>query len=107
MNSIAKDAERVRRPKLPKNKPFKKLKKSSKRVHDGGDEVKSKRASGSRRVLFCPRCGSNNIFWASGLPHLWSIWECRNCGYRGTFVVRDGKLAEKVREDYAKKTAVQ
>lgn len=33
----------------------------------------------------CPNCGSLGIEWL--LPDLWSIWECRNCGYRGTIVV--------------------
>jgi predicted RNA-binding Zn-ribbon protein involved in translation (DUF1610 family) len=55
-------------------------------------------------VSFCPKCGSTNIFWASGLPQLWSIWDCRNCGYRGAFVLRDGKLAEKLSQNYRKKT---
>jgi len=59
--------------------------------------------SEQKPVKFCPRCGSINIFWASGLPHLWSIWECRECGYRGAFIIEDSKLAEKIREDYVKK----
>jgi transcription factor S len=56
-----------------------------------------------RGVTFCPKCGSTDVFWASGLPQLWSVWECRNCGYRGSFIVKDGKLAEKLRADYKKK----
>ena len=56
-----------------------------------------------REKKFCPRCGSTNVFWASGLPQLWSIWQCRECGYRGAFIVEDGKLAFKIREDYLKK----
>lgn len=52
-------------------------------------------------VKFCPRCGSTSLQWASGLPQLWSVWECRNCGYRGAFVVEDGKLAERIRETYS------
>ncbi|HUV98000.1 MAG TPA: hypothetical protein VMW14_00675 [Candidatus Paceibacterota bacterium] len=55
-----------------------------------------------KRKKFCPRCGSTEIQWASGLPQLWSIWECRRCGYRGAFIVEDGKLAEKVRERFSK-----
>ena len=53
-------------------------------------------------VKFCPKCGSTEIFWASGLPQLWSIWECRECGYRGALVVEDGKLAKKIRQDFLK-----
>jgi len=55
-----------------------------------------------RKVIFCPKCGSTNIFWASGLPQLWSIWECRDCGYRGAFIIEDSKLAEKIRREYLK-----
>ncbi len=60
-----------------------------------------------RRVKFCPKCGSKNIFWAHGLAQLWSIWECRNCGYYGAFIVEDGKLAEKLQEEYNRKLAEQ
>jgi len=54
-------------------------------------------------IRFCPKCGSTDIFWASGLPQLWSIWECRNCGYRGALVIQDSKLAVKLRENWKKK----
>ena len=59
------------------------------------------------RFKFCPKCGSSNIFWASGLAQLWSIWECRSCGYRGAFIVEDGNIAKILQEKYAKKTAKQ
>jgi hypothetical protein len=36
---------------------------------------------------------------------LWSIWQCRNCGYRGAFILENGKLADKLQEEYAKKIA--
>ena len=52
---------------------------------------------------FCPRCGSDNVFWASGLPQLWALWECRECGYRGSLIVEDGKLAEKLMKAYTLK----
>jgi len=54
-------------------------------------------------VRFCPKCGSTDIFWAHGLPQLWSLWQCRECGYRGAFIVEDSKLAKKIREDYLRK----
>jgi len=54
-------------------------------------------------VSLCPKCGSTNIFWAS-VPQLRSVWQCRNCRYRGAFVLRDGKLAEKLSRDYKGKT---
>ena len=56
----------------------------------------------TKRIFFCPKCGSTNIFWASGLPQLWSIWECRDCGYRGAFIIEDSKLAQKIRKEYLK-----
>lgn len=36
-------------------------------------------------VKVCPSCGCRGIEWL--LPSLWSIWECRNCGYRGIIVI--------------------
>jgi predicted RNA-binding Zn-ribbon protein involved in translation (DUF1610 family) len=75
------------------------------RAHEGEHETKAKQSGQERGVLFCPRCGSFNIFWASGLPHLWSIWQCKDCGYRGAFIIKDGKLAGKVRENYEQRTA--
>jgi ribosomal protein L37AE/L43A len=61
----------------------------------------------SRRVKFCPKCGSTDVSWASGLAQLWSIWECRNCGYRGAFILEDGKLSHILREEYARKAAAR
>ena len=52
---------------------------------------------------YCPICGSTNVFWASGLPQLWSIWECRDCGYRGPLILENGNLAKKIREEYLRK----
>jgi DNA-directed RNA polymerase subunit M/transcription elongation factor TFIIS len=53
-------------------------------------------------VKFCPKCGSTSIQWASGLPQLWSVWECRDCGYRGAFIVEDSDLAEHIRKSFSK-----
>jgi len=53
-------------------------------------------------LKFCPKCGSAEVYWASGLPQLWSIWECKDCGYRGALVVEDSELATKIRERYLK-----
>jgi DNA-directed RNA polymerase subunit M len=57
----------------------------------------------SDRIKYCPTCGSPNIFWASGLPQLWSLWECRECGYKGPLVLEDGGLGAKLREEWKKK----
>ncbi|MEM2146060.1 MAG: hypothetical protein QW279_11915 [Candidatus Jordarchaeaceae archaeon] len=49
----------------------------------------------------CPKCGSPNIKWV--LPQDWSKWTCKDCGYIGALVIENGKIAEKLREDYLKK----
>jgi ribosomal protein L37AE/L43A len=101
------DAQRIRKPKLPKKRLLKKPKKGKSggsRAFDGGEPSEPRQGAPRKGVKFCPKCGSINIFWASGLPQLWSIWECRDCGYRGAFVLEDSKLAERLREDYAKKS---
>jgi ribosomal protein L37AE/L43A len=56
-----------------------------------------------KAAKFCPKCGSTNVFFASGLPQLWSIWDCKNCGYRGALILEDGKLAAKLRSEWKKK----
>jgi transcription factor S len=60
---------------------------------------KPKRAHG---VKFCPKCGSNEVYWAQGLPQLWSLWQCHNCGYRGPVILEDGKLADKLQENWSR-----
>ncbi len=60
-----------------------------------------------RSTKHCPRCGSSNLRWASGLPQLWSVYDCRECGYRGPLVVEDGKMAEKIRGRWLKQTGKQ
>ncbi len=49
---------------------------------------------------FCPRCGSSNIKWV--IPQLWSIWRCGDCGYYGSVIVEDGKLADEIKKKYMK-----
>jgi len=68
---------------------------------------KSKGKARKRSLKFCPKCGSANVFWASGLPQLWSVWECRNCGYRGALILEDSKLAEKLSKEYERKMVRQ
>lgn len=52
---------------------------------------------------FCPRCGSSDVFWAQGMPQFWSLWDCRNCNYRGPVILEDGNIAEKLKEDWENK----
>jgi predicted RNA-binding Zn-ribbon protein involved in translation (DUF1610 family) len=53
-------------------------------------------------MKFCPKCGSTDIFWAQGMPQFWSIWDCRNCGYRGAFILEDGNLSKKLQKEWKK-----
>ena len=54
-------------------------------------------------LKFCPKCGSTDVFWAQGLPQLWSLWQCRNCGYYGSVILEDGKLATILQEKWREK----
>jgi len=53
-------------------------------------------------LKFCPRCGSIDVFWAQGMPQFWSLWDCRDCGYRGPVILEDGNMAEKLQEEWKK-----
>jgi DNA-directed RNA polymerase subunit M len=72
-------------------------------VLETAEKAKVRARVRKRGVRFCPKCGSTAIHWARGLPQLWSIWECRNCGYYGAFIVEDGKMSKKLQEEYRKK----
>jgi transposase-like protein len=52
-------------------------------------------------MKFCPNCGSTNIGWL--IPYDRQKWHCKNCGYIGAFIVEDGKIADKIREEFNKK----
>lgn len=103
----AEDAERVQRPKLPKKRL---LRKSRKRrpnppQTDNDAETSKLERRTKRGLAFCPKCGSTDVSFASGLPQLRSSWDCRNCGYRGELILEDGKMASKLAEEYAKRIA--
>ena len=53
-------------------------------------------------IKFCPKCGSEDVYWAQGMPQFWSLWECHNCGYRGPLILENGNMAEKIREKWKK-----
>lgn len=44
---------------------------------------------------FYPRCGSKKIKWQD--PQM-ALWECRNCGYKGSVVVEDGNIEKNIEE---------
>jgi len=49
---------------------------------------------------YCPKCGSARIKWV--LPQIWSIYTCMECGYRGSLIFDNKKLAEKIRQKFLK-----
>jgi DNA-directed RNA polymerase subunit M len=100
-----KDKESIQGPKPAKGQPASKSGegKSNREEFGSHDEAQERKHKAKRGLKFCPRCGSTHIFFASGLPQMWSLWDCRNCGYRGALVIEDGKLASKLAEEYQKK----
>jgi len=66
---------------------------------------KTEKSKKKHSFKFCPKCGSSEVFWAQGMPQLWSIWQCNNCGYRGPLILEDGTLAEKLQQKWSRKTA--
>jgi DNA-directed RNA polymerase subunit M len=54
-------------------------------------------------MKFCPKCGSTNISFPTFYRP--SIWRCLDCGYEGALIVKNGKLAEKIQQDYRKTRA--
>jgi len=69
-----------------------------------GSDKSGKPKKPARRVKFCPKCGSTDVFWAQGMPQFWSLWQCRNCGYHGALILEDGNLAVKLQEEWKNKT---
>jgi DNA-directed RNA polymerase subunit M len=68
------------------------------------DETTNKvEAKKNRAFKYCPKCGSTDVFWAQGMPQFWSLWQCRQCGYRGAFILEDGNLALKLQEEWKKR----
>jgi transcription factor S len=69
------------------------------------DLIKKQKKKGLFSSKFCPRCGSNDVFWAQGLPQFWSLWRCKNCGYQGAFILENdkGDLAKKLQEEWENK----
>ncbi len=37
-------------------------------------------------MMCCPVCRSSDIFWVTG-GNLGQVYQCKSCGYRGTFVI--------------------
>jgi predicted RNA-binding Zn-ribbon protein involved in translation (DUF1610 family) len=57
-------------------------------------------------MLYCPKCKSQEIFAVAG-GYVGQVYLCKDCGYRGSFVLEiDGKdafvAAEKENKDHPK-----
>jgi predicted RNA-binding Zn-ribbon protein involved in translation (DUF1610 family) len=65
---------------------------------------KTKKPKRVHGVKFCPKCGSTEVYWAQGLPQLWSLWQCHTCGYQGPLILEDGKLADKLQEKWSQRS---
>ncbi len=37
------------------------------------------------------------------IPPIMVGWECKECGFRGPLTIEDGKIADKLREEYTQK----
>jgi predicted RNA-binding Zn-ribbon protein involved in translation (DUF1610 family) len=43
------------------------------------------------KLLICPQCGSNNVTYYMGLK-LGVQYQCKDCGYIGSFIIEEEKL---------------
>ncbi len=49
-------------------------------------------------AVYCPRCGSSKVRWV--LPQIWGVYDCQDCGYRGSVIIKNGEIASKIREKW-------
>lgn len=71
--------------------------------YDKFDEMVKKESEGPEGDLYCPVCGSHRLHYYLGFK-AGQMYICKDCGYRGTLVVEDGKLADKIRERWLTKS---
>jgi orotate phosphoribosyltransferase len=57
-----------------------------------------------KRGKFCPKCGSPRVYWP--VPQL-PRWKCKDCGWEGTLVIEDGKLAKVIKEEWELKERIE
>ncbi len=48
--------------------------------------------------IYCPKCGSTKLKWMQ--PWIGQVYDCQECGYRGSLVVQDGELAREIRKKW-------
>lgn len=53
----------------------------------------------ARKRVYCSRCGSTNITYYIG-QYLGSLYQCKDCGHINNFIIEDGLIGEKIREEY-------
>lgn len=65
------------------------------------DKLVKEESKKPRGRLYCPRCGSSNLFYYLG-SYVGQIYECKECGYRGSFVIEDSSIGVEIRKKWIK-----
>lgn len=71
-------------------------------MYDRIDELVKEESRKPKGWLYCPKCGSARITYFLG-SCAGQIYECRDCGYRGSFVIEDGRMAKETRRRWIEK----
>ncbi len=50
-------------------------------------------------MIFCPRCGGGRLKYAVNGSTV-NMYECRDCGYTGSFVIEGYELAKEIRKKF-------
>jgi uncharacterized Zn finger protein len=64
-------------------------------------EAEAKEKRGKKIYIYCSRCGSKEVTYYIG-QYLGSLYQCKECGHVDNFIIEDGLLGEKIREEYKK-----
>lgn len=66
------------------------------------DEMVRRESKKPEGDLYCPNCGSHRLHYYLG-SKTGQIYVCKFCGYHGPLVIEDGKLADKISQDWLKR----
>ncbi len=64
-------------------------------------EAEARKAIAKQKV-HCSHCGSTNVTYYVG-QYLGVLYQCKDCGTINNFVIEDGVIGEKIREEYLEK----
>lgn len=65
------------------------------------DKLVKKESERPTGDLFCPECGSSRLYYFLGFK-AGQVYVCKKCGYHGPFVLEDGEMADKIKEEWSK-----